>query len=40
MKLDHIEELIDSDGQVTLGHMNPVGCVAVASQESTTLDTR
>ena len=37
MKLDNIEALIDSDGQVTLGHMRPVGCVAVANDESNAL---
>ena len=37
MKLENIEALIDSDGQVTLGYMRPVGCVAVASDESNAL---
>jgi len=32
MKLDNIEALIDSDGQ-----MRPVGCVAIANDESSTL---
>ena len=34
--LPHIAELID-DGQVTVGVMEPVGCVAVASQDGNTL---
>jgi len=34
--LPHIAELID-DGQITVGVMEPVGCVAVASQDSNTL---
>jgi len=37
MKLDNIETLIDSDGQITLGQMRPVGCVAVANNEWSTL---
>lgn len=37
MKLENIEALIDSDGQITLGQMRPVGCVAVANDESNTL---
>lgn len=37
MKLENIEALIDSDGQVTLGYMRPVGCVAVANDESNAL---
>ena len=37
MKLDNIEELITCDGQVTLGHLAPVGCIAVANDESGTL---
>jgi len=37
MKLENIEALIDGDGQVTLGNMRPVGCVAVANEESETL---
>ena len=34
--LPHIAELIDH-GQITVGVMEPVGCVAVASQDSNTL---
>lgn len=34
--LPHIAELID-DGQITVGVMEPVGCVAVASQDGNTL---
>ena len=37
MKLENIEALIDSDGQITLGQMWPVGCVAVANGGSNTL---
>ena len=37
MKLTYIEELIDTDGQITLGHMYPVGCVAIANDGSNTL---
>ena len=36
-KLKNIEALVDGDGQVTLGYMGPVGCVAVANEESNTL---
>jgi hypothetical protein len=34
--MPHIAELIDS-GQITVGVMEPVGCVAVASQDGNTL---
>ena len=34
--LPHIAGLI-ADGQITVGVMDPVGCVAVASQDSNTL---
>ena len=34
--LPHIVELID-DGQITVGVIEPVGCVAVASQDGNTL---
>ena len=37
MKLKNIEALVDGDGQVTLGYMGAVGCVAVANEESNTL---
>ncbi len=37
MKLANIEELVDCDGQITLGNMKPVGCIAVANDESNTL---
>lgn len=33
----NIEELIDNDGQVTLGQMYPVGCVAVANDQHNAL---
>ena len=32
-----MEALIDNDGQITLGHIRPVGCIAVANDESNTL---
>ena len=34
--LPHLAELID-DGQITVGVMEPVGCVAVASEDGNTL---
>ena len=37
MRLSYIEGLIDGDGEITVGYMNPVGCVAIASEESNTL---
>jgi hypothetical protein len=37
MKLENIESLIECDGQITVGHMRPVGCVAVANDESNSL---
>lgn len=37
MRLSYIEDLIDGDGEITLGYLNPDGCVAVASDESSTL---
>lgn len=37
MKLDNIAALIDNDGQITVGQIRPVGCVAVANDESNTL---
>ncbi|MEE4146291.1 MAG: hypothetical protein V2I26_15915 [Halieaceae bacterium] len=37
MKLLNIESLIECDGQITVGHMRPVGCVAIANDESNTL---
>jgi len=33
MKLDYIADLIDGNGQVTLGTIGPVECAAVASDE-------
>ena len=35
-ELPHIAELIE-DGEITVGVLNPVGCVAVASDGDTTL---
>ena len=37
MELPNIESLIECDGQITVGHMRPVGCVAIANDESNTL---
>ncbi len=37
MKLSYIEDLIDDHGQITLGYTSPVGCVAIASDESNSL---
>lgn len=37
MSYENIEALIEDDGQITLGHMHPVGCVAVANDESNSL---
>ena len=37
MKLSYIEDLIDDHGQITLGYMSPVGCVAIANDESNSL---
>ncbi|MCB1881340.1 MAG: hypothetical protein KDI54_15030 [Gammaproteobacteria bacterium] len=37
MRLSNIEELIEYDGQISVGYMNPVGCVAVANDEHNTL---
>lgn len=34
MKLDYIADLIDGNGQVTLGAIGPIGCAAVASDEA------
>jgi len=33
LNLPHIEELLRDDGQITIGYLNPVGSVAVASDE-------
>lgn len=33
LHLPHIEALIDDEGQITLGYLDPVGCVAVAGDE-------
>jgi len=37
MDLPNIEFLIKSDGQINIGHIRPVGCVAIANNESGTL---
>ncbi len=37
MKFEYIEDLMDCDGQITLGKMAPVGCIAVANNEAGTL---
>lgn len=37
MKLSNIESLIESDGQINVGYINPVGCIAVANDEDNTL---
>ncbi|MCP5410426.1 MAG: hypothetical protein H6963_14205 [Chromatiaceae bacterium] len=37
MKLSNIEGLIECDGQIIVGYMNPVGYVAVANDEHNTL---
>lgn len=31
--LPNIESLIDEDGQITVGMLDPVGCVAIANDE-------
>lgn len=31
--LANITELIEQDGQITLGHVTPIGCVALANDE-------
>jgi hypothetical protein len=36
-KLSYIEDLIDGEGQITLGYMNPVGNVAIANEGPHTL---
>lgn len=33
----HIEDLIDSDGTITVGRVAPIDCAAIASDESTML---
>ncbi|MCP5230225.1 hypothetical protein [Accumulibacter sp.] len=35
--LPNITELIEQDGQITLGHVTPIGCVAVANDEDNCL---
>ena len=37
MELRNIESLIESDGQITVGNMHPVGQCAVANDEENTL---
>lgn len=37
MKLPNIESFIDCDGQINVGYIHPVGCVAVANDEHQTL---
>jgi len=37
MKLPNIEALIESDGQINIGYHQPIGCIAVANNESNTL---
>lgn len=37
MRLDNLEFLVNGHGQVTLGAMEPVECVAVAADEHQTL---
>ncbi len=35
--LPNIEALIEYDGQITLGNLDPVGCVAIANDDHNTL---
>jgi hypothetical protein len=35
--LPNIEDLIDEGGQITVGHLHPIACVAVANDESDAL---
>lgn len=37
MELPHIEFLTQTDGQITIGNMHPVGYVAVANDQHQTL---
>ena len=37
MKLKNIEELIDNEGEITIGRMGPVRCGASASDEANCL---
>ncbi len=37
MNLPNIEALIECDGQINIGYHQPVGCIAVANDESNTL---
>ncbi|PLW66788.1 hypothetical protein [Pseudohalioglobus lutimaris] len=37
MALTNIEDLIECDGQITLGYLAPAGCVAIANNEAQTL---
>jgi len=35
--LEHLDALIQTEGQITLGLMRPVGCVAIANDDHTCL---
>ena len=37
MELPHIEMLVETDGQITIGNMHPVGYIAVANDREQTL---
>jgi predicted HicB family RNase H-like nuclease len=37
MNLPNIEALIEYDGQINIGYHQPIGCIAVANDESNTL---
>jgi len=37
MNLPNIEALIEYDGQINIGNHQPIGCIAVANDESNTL---
>lgn len=37
MNLPNIEALIECDGQINIGSHQPIGCIAVANDESNTL---
>ena len=37
MKLENIECLIDGDGEISIGHLGPVRCAAVACDEGGSL---
>jgi len=37
MNLPNIEALIECDGQINIGNHHPIGCIAVANDQSNTL---